>query len=171
MEEKKEIKNKAVKNIDVMSKKLESLFTEKELMKLTKEEKIEYSEAFKYLDKWLESLFLSKRKRKSNSKQERAILDGFIDNNFEINEKGNLVYHFVEPIKSEEGEIILEKMTYKQRFTVDDQERGTEGVDPENGTAMVKAYLHILTGINRGLIGRMNAVDFSAAGNVCVYFL
>ena len=134
-------------------------------------EKVSEEVAKQEVEKWLEFKKLDQEDvdeiddRKASLS--RAIQKGYLS----LDKECNFIQTLKFPIKSDSGEMMLDKLTYKPRLTMSDVEKRTKGLDMKNTFVVIRAYVSALTDVNSGLISKMDSSDNKIAQAIAIFFL
>ena len=75
------------------------------------------------------------------------------------------------PIEDVDGNIVLDKISYKPRLKMWEIESKTKGVDMKNTFALIRAYMCALTDLNSGMLKKLDSSDNKIAQGIALFFL
>lgn len=136
-----------------------------------RENKFSYDQAQAEIAEWLEFKHISERKRNDNADFEEVLIDKMCQGLLKKNEDNSLTYSLQEPVKTEDGEIILDTLTFKPRIRVSDLNKRLKGVKPSDIEGRQLAYIAAITGESSGKISSIYTEDFETCAAIVNYFL
>lgn len=99
------------------------------------------------------------------------IIEAIMTGDLVINEDMTMIYNLSFPVKSENGSNVLEKLTIKPRMTAEDVKNATKGIKRDEPFSIFIGYISVLSGELKGLIKKIDSVDFSLLQKIVGYFL
>jgi len=86
--------------------------------------------------------------------RERAI-KAMMTGRLSCSEEGELSYTLKHPLTTDKGDVHLAKLDFKLRYREHELEKNMKGVNPKDFLPMTRAYIATLTGVSRGVLGKM----------------
>ena len=129
--------------------------------------------AKKEVSKWLDHKNVSQRKRekKETVQQIETITDAICDGDLVLDKDFNLVQSLRNPVKDNDGKVVLSKLTFKPRLLLEDVESHLMNVKATNTIGMLAAYTSALTGENSSLLKKIDTDDNKTAQAIVMFFL
>lgn len=87
-------------------------------------------------------------------------------------ETGNLIYTLKDPlVKQESKEVYLNTLTIKPRYRRSELDQHLKGVKAKDIEGRTRAYMSAITGVDKGLLGRLWNSDYDLIEAVYILFL
>jgi len=134
-------------------------------------EKLSYDQAQKEISEWLGFKHISERKRKDNEDQEEVLIDNMTQGLLSVNDDKSLRYKLKEPLKSEDGDVLMEEINFKPRIRVSELNKRLKGIKANDIEGRMLAYIAAITGENTGKIGQLYTEDYEVCSAIVNYFL
>jgi hypothetical protein len=134
-------------------------------------EKVSAEVARQEVEKWLGTQRILPKKREALAAQIDTIVEHLMYGSMHFNEDGELTYVLAEPIKSDDGSVVLSELKFKKRIRVAELQAQTKNVAPEDADGRVIAYLAALTGVPKGLFPKLDISDYSVAQSITLFFV
>jgi hypothetical protein len=113
----------------------------------------------------------SKNRERDDIMRERVIR-AIMSGNLILNNDNQLEYTLKEKILGkDDNQVVLEKLTFKNRYRTHELEAQMKGVKPDEFMPMIRAYVATLTGISKSILGRMYNRDTEVAQAIYNLFL
>lgn len=106
-----------------------------------------------------------------DNKAEMAIVEAIMSGDLIINDDMTMTYNLAFPVKSENGNTELSSITMKPRLTAYEVQKATKGISQDEPFKLFTGYIHVLSGEVRGLVNKIDSVDFSLLQKIVGYFL
>lgn len=121
------------------------------------------------IEKWLKAKRVTPRMRKKNEQAEETLIGAIQDGYLVLNDDLTLTQKLIFPTK-EDGTGVND-LKFKLRMSVDERSTATKGYRPDDGDGRMIGYIAHLCGTARGIIGKLDSVDFEIAQSIAIYFL
>jgi len=133
--------------------------------------KVERKFAEEQIEKWIDFKRVKKSIRKRNEEQEKILIEAIEYGDLNIEDDMSLTYTLLEPVKTKEGDIMLDKLTFMPRIRKEQLNRKYSGIKTTDADGRLLATIAALTEKNTGLIGKLYTEDISVCESIAVYFL
>jgi len=133
--------------------------------------KIDYEVAQQEIAEWLEFKHVSERKRADNEESEEVLVDNLAEGYLKVNENKSLEYTLKEPVQDDDGNVVLEKLTFKPRIRVGELNNRLKGVKPTDVEKRQLAYIAAVTNEAPGKLSKIFTEDYELCSAVINYFL
>jgi len=108
---------------------------------------------------------------KADNKAEMAIVESIMAGDLVINEDMTMDYKLSFPIKNDSGSVELSSLSLKPRLTAFEVQKATKGINTDEPFKLFTGYIHVLSGEVRGIINKLDSLDFSLLQKIVGYFL
>lgn len=122
-------------------------------------------------ERWLAFKKIKSKKREGNREQEETIVDAITHGSLIVEEDCSLKYKLDFPIKNEKGEETQKEFIFKPRIAVWELNAKLKGVKASDGDGRVVAYVSAITGVNGGIIRKLDTEDYNLCQAIVMYFL
>jgi len=94
-----------------------------------------------------------------------AVIKNIMDGTFTIDEEGKITHKLCVPISDDVKELV-----YKPRMQVFEMSKMKE-FKPEDSTGKTIAIMSVLTNLNKGIVQKLDTVDFTTVGELMSFYL
>lgn len=125
-----------------------------------------------HVQRWVDHKNIPQSKVEANQDAVDIMVDAFQDGTFEMDEETFVITHNLrQPILNTEGEVQVEKLEFKARARAGELQGWMKGIKANDGDGRVQAVIAGLSSTARGIITKLDTVDYSIAQNIAVFFL
>lgn len=103
--------------------------------------------------------------------EETAIITAIMKGHLIIDEEFNMTYKLLFPVKDDSGSVALSELKMVPRLTAAQVQLAIKGTTRKEPMKMFPGYISVLSGEVRGIINKIDSVDFSLLQKVAGYFL
>lgn len=104
-------------------------------------------------------------------KEETAIIEAMMHGHLAIDENMNMLYRLRHPILDDTGSVAVKELKLKPRMTAGEVQSATKGVNKKEPFKLFVGYISALSGELRGIVNKIDSVDFSLLQKIVGYFL
>ena len=125
------------------------------------------------IEKWLDHKNVNGRKRakKDIKANIETLMYAICDGDLTLDEEFNLVQKLRNPVKDKDGKPVLTELSFIPRLLLGDVEASLMNVKTDNSIGMLAAYTSALTGVNSGLIRKIDTDDNKTSQAIVMFFL
>jgi len=125
------------------------------------------------IESWLNHKNVHPRKRemKDTRVNIEVITYAICDGDLILDDDFNLVQNLRNPVMDKEGKVVLNELSFKPRLLMGDVENSLMNVKSDNSIGMLAAYTSALTGVNSGLVRKIDTDDNKVAQAIVMFFL
>lgn len=106
-----------------------------------------------------------------DNKAAMAIVEAIMSGDLVVNEDMSLTYNLAFPIRDENQSVVLNKLTLKPRMNAFEVQKATKGISQDEPFKLFIGYVHVLSGEVKGLVNKLDSIDFSLLQKIVGYFL
>ena len=140
--------------------------------------KLNLEQAKAEFDKWLEFRKTRKSKIENYKEQGDLIIEAIADGDLVVKDDFTLEYQLLQPLKTDDDEVILSSLTFKPRMRKQDLISHQKGLKPNDADGRLLATIAALAdktpcdvAVNKQLIGKLDTEDISVCEAIALYFL
>jgi len=123
-------------------------------------------------EKWINAKKVSVKARRMNEHAESVIIGALMDGSLIVEDDLTLTHKLCFPITSPQtGEVTFDRLNYKLRMSVDERNQAVKGYAPDDGEGRIIGFAAHLTSSPRGIITKLDTVDYQITQSICLYFL
>ncbi len=128
-------------------------------------DKVERGVATAEVERWLDHKKVGKKKRETYKDQIETLIDAVAEGSLVLTEG----FEWVQELKFAIGN--AEKLTYKPRVDLEQIEKSQQNSTSSNSTAIIRAYISVLTSQTKQVIGKLDTEDYTVGSAITIFFL
>tara|TARA_R110000796_G_scaffold166023_1_gene282899 strand:- start:193 stop:618 length:426 start_codon:yes stop_codon:yes gene_type:complete len=139
----------------------------------TKEMELKVSKelALEEVEKWLSFKKVDQDEIEDIDSSKNNLANAIMRGHLILDKSHNLVHTLKFPILDEDGKPALSVLTYKPRLMMQEIEQKTQSINMKNTFELLRAYVAALTGVNSGLIKKLDTSDHKISQTIALFFL
>lgn len=120
-------------------------------------------------DGWLDARGFGETKREKLIEVKASIVDAIMMGKLSVTPANELTFTF-EPIMTEQGAVVLDKLTFSPRLRKFDRDKALDGISPTDGEARIDALIPVLTQQKAQIIAKLDVLDYDVCASIAAYF-